>query len=115
MARYTSSYLVNIPLNQLPKTIEKVLQSCEFELVYQATDYIMAKEIPGKVAFAKLVTVEILIDSTKAKSDEVPITWVIKNDELPLQVMNHCQQRFKQIQKMISQCQLWHLVASATS
>ena len=115
MARYTSSYLVNLPLNQLPQTIKKVLQSCEFELVYQATDYIMAREIPGQVAFSKLVTVEILIDSTKAKNDEVPITWVIKNDELPLQVTNHCRQRFEKIQKMISQCQLWHLVASATS
>ncbi|XHU96666.1 MAG: hypothetical protein JJP05_04650 [cyanobacterium endosymbiont of Rhopalodia gibba] len=115
MARYTSSYLVSLPLDQLPQAIDRVLQSCGLESVYHATDYIMAREIPGQVVFSKLVTVEILIDSTKAKSDEVPITWVIKNDELPLQVTNHCQQRFEQIQEIISQHQQWHLVASATS
>ena len=115
MARYTSSYLVNLPSDQIPQAINKILQSCGFESVYHATDYMMAKEIPGQVVFSKLVTVEILIDSTKAKSDEIPMTWVIKNDELPLQVTNHCQQRFEQIQEIISQNQQWHLVASATS
>jgi hypothetical protein len=115
MARYTSSYLVNLPGDQLPQAIDRVLQSCGLESVYNATDYIMAREIPGQVVFSKLVTVEILIDSTKAKSDEVPITWVIKSDELPLQVTNHCQQRFEQIQETISQHEQWHLIASATS
>ncbi|WP_267383564.1 hypothetical protein [Cyanobacterium sp. uoEpiScrs1] len=113
MARYTSSYLVKLPLDQLHQVINKVLQSCGFESVYNAMDYIMAQEIPGQVVFSKLVTVEILIDSTKAKGNEIPITWVIKNDELPLQVTNHCQQRFEQIQEIISQCQQWHLIASA--
>ncbi len=115
MARYTSSYLVNLPLNQLPTIINKILQSCGFEQVYQATDYVMAREIPGQVAFSKLVTIEILIDSTKAKSNEVPVTWVVTNDELPLQTSNHCRQRFEEIQQMVSQHQPWHLVASATS
>ncbi|MGP0128634.1 MAG: hypothetical protein ACTMUB_05025 [cyanobacterium endosymbiont of Rhopalodia musculus] len=115
MARYTSSYLVNLPLEQLPQAINKILQSCGFESVYHATDYMMAREIPGEVVFSKLVTVEILIDSTKAKIGEIPITWVIKNDELPLQVTNHCQQRFGQIQEIISQHQQWNLIASAAN
>ncbi|ACK65603.1 conserved hypothetical protein [Rippkaea orientalis PCC 8801] len=115
MARYTSSYLVNASLNEIPTVLVNILESCGFELVYQAVDYMMAREIPGQVSYSKLVVIEVLIDSTKAKAKEVPITWVVKNDELPLQMNNHCQQRFEQIQQTISEDKQWHLIASVAN
>ena len=115
MARYTSSYLVTVSLNEVPPLLEQVLEACGFNLVYQAVDYLMAKEIPGRVSYSKLVTLEVLIDSTKAKVNEVPVTWVVKNDELPLQTNNHCRQRFEDIQEAISKNKQWSLVASVAN
>ncbi len=112
MARYTCSYLVNIAPDRLPIVLSDILQACEFEVTYQIADYMMAREIPGKVAFAKLVTVEILIDGTRAKNQEIPVTWVVKNDELPLHLDNHCRQLFGKIQAAIGNNPQWQLVAS---
>ena len=55
MARYTSSYIATVSLKQLPPLLNQILESCEFEVIYQAIDYIMAREIPGKVTFSKLL------------------------------------------------------------
>jgi hypothetical protein len=115
MARYTSSYIATVSLKQLPPLLNQILESCEFEVIYQAIDYIMAREIPGKVNFSKLVTVEVLIESTAAKENEVPVNWVIKNDELPLQIENHCQQKFQKIEQAISKYPQWRLIASVSN
>jgi hypothetical protein len=37
---------------------------------------------------------------------------VIKNEELPLQVDNHCHQMFHQVQQAIAQNRHWQLVES---
>jgi hypothetical protein len=72
----------------------------------------MAREIPGRVAFAKLVTVEVLIDKSTATDQEVRMNFVIKNEELPLQVDNHCHQMFYQVQNAVAKNTHWQLVES---
>ena len=107
MARYTSSFIANAPLEQVPVLLTQVLESSDFGVVYQTNGYLMAKEIPGKVPFSKIVSVEILIENTVAKTNEVPVTFVVKNDELPLNTDNHCQQKFQQLQETLEQSQEW--------
>lgn len=72
----------------------------------------MAREIPGRVAFAKLVTVEVLIDKSTATAQEVRMNFVIKNEELPLQVDNHCRQMFEMVQEAVAENHHWQLVES---
>ncbi|MGB5772174.1 MAG: hypothetical protein WBM32_20250 [Crocosphaera sp.] len=115
MARYTSSFIAKTTLEQLPVLLSELLESCDFEMVYQATDYLMAKETPGKIVFSKLVSVEVLVESTVAKNNEVPVIFVVKNDELPLNPNNHCHQRFQQLQTILNQSQQMHSVTAVPS
>ncbi len=110
MARYTCSYLVNNPLEQLQGLLSQTLRACNFEVIYHTPDYMMAKEIPGRTSFARLVAVEVLIDSTTATNNEVQINLVVKNDELPLQLDNHCRQLFDQVQTVIAKNHQWQLL-----
>jgi hypothetical protein len=110
MARYICSYLVKVPVEELKPLLREVLENCRFEVIYDTIEYVMAKEIPGQVSFSKLVTVEALIDHTKAKNQEVKVQLVVKNDELPLQVNNHCHQLFYQLQDFVGQNQQWQLL-----
>jgi hypothetical protein len=115
MARYTCSYVVKVGLDQLKPLLSEILQSCRFEVIYHTMDYMMAKEIPGEISFSKLVTVEILIDNTTAKKNEVQVNLVVKNDELPLQLDNHCSQLFNRIKELLSKHQQWELVGNVSS
>ena len=72
----------------------------------------MAREKTGKVSFAKLVTVEVLIDATTATKEEVRISIVVKNEELPLQIDNHCHRMFDLIYQAIAENSNWQLVES---
>ena len=72
----------------------------------------MAREFPGRVAFAKLVTVEVLIDKSTATSQEVRMNFVIKNEELPLHLDNHCRQMFDMVQEAVAENRHWQLVES---
>jgi hypothetical protein len=58
------------------------------------------------------VTVEVLIDKSTATETESRMSIVIKNDELPLQVNNHCRQMFDFIKQAIEDCRHWHLIES---
>ena len=111
MARYICSYLVKVPLAELKPMLDEVLENCQFEVIYRTLDYIMGREIPGKVNFSKLVTVEVLIDSTTAREKEVQVNLVVKNDELPLQTNNHCSQIFERLQQILSEDHQWQLIA----
>ena len=113
MSRYISCYVVTTALEELPSLVETILTTCGFEIIYQRVEYIMAREIPGRVSFNKLVTVEVLIDSTKATTTQVQVDIIVKNDELPLQVNNHCRQLFNKIAETITQSPQWHLLESA--
>lgn len=112
MARYICSFTVAVPLDRLQQLLIEVLQSCNFDIIYDTGDYLMAREIPGNLAFAKLVTVEALIDKSTATAEEVRMSFVIKNEELPLQVDNHCRQMFDVVQQAIVENRQWHLVES---
>lgn len=112
MARYTCSFTVIVPINRLRQLLMEILQACNLDIIYDISDYMMAREIPGQVSFAKLVTVEVLIDKTTATDTETRINLVIKNEELPLQVDNHCYQMFEIVNQAIADNHHWQLVES---
>ncbi len=112
MARYTCFFTVATPLSQLRPVLTEVLHACNLPVIYDSADYMMARELPGKVAFAKLVTVEVLIDHTTATDQGVQVNLVIKNEELPLQINNHCRQIFDQLHTRILENSHCHLIAS---
>jgi hypothetical protein len=72
----------------------------------------MARETPGNVPFSKLVTVEVLVDSTRATSETTNLSVVVKNEELPLQTNNHCFQVYQRVNQAISDNKGWSLVHS---
>ncbi len=90
MARYTQRFVVAAPVASVQQHIAEALASCELPVVYSTEDYILAQEAAGRVAFSKLVTVEVLIHPTEDGTDRVELTCVTKNDELPLKRVNHC-------------------------
>jgi hypothetical protein len=110
MARYTGSYSIALPFDRLRKLVVEVLRSCPLDIIYETVDYLMARETPGKVPFSKLVTVEILIDRTTATEKETRMSLVIKNEELPLHVDNHCHQLFDLVNQAIVENRNWQLV-----
>jgi hypothetical protein len=85
MARYTCLFTVAASIETLRTSVGEFLNSLGFDIIYQTEDYVMGREIPGKVAFFQLVVVEVLIDRTTATGQEVQMSFVIKNEELPLQ------------------------------
>jgi hypothetical protein len=112
MARYTCSFTVAVALDCLQQSLIEILQSCDFDIIYDTGDYLMARESPGRVAFAKLVTVEVLIDRSMATGQEVRMNFVVKNEELPLQVDNHCRQMFDVVQEAVADNNQWQLLES---
>ncbi|MBD6617021.1 hypothetical protein FNW02_14565 [Komarekiella sp. 'clone 1'] len=112
MARYTCSFIVSVPVNHLQPLLVELLQDCEFDIQYYTGDYIMAREIPGSVSFSKLVKVEVLVDKSTATETETRMSIVIKNEELPLQLDNHCRQMFEFVKQAIENSRHWHLIES---
>jgi hypothetical protein len=115
MARYTHDLTVAVPLAHLYEQVKDVLKSCELEILYFKEDYLMAREAPGNVPFAKLVTVEVLVDSTRATAETTSFNVVVKNEELPLQTNNHCFQVYQRVNQAISENKGWSLVKSIVS
>ncbi|MBW4613103.1 MAG: hypothetical protein KME21_07415 [Desmonostoc vinosum HA7617-LM4] len=112
MARYTCSFIVSISIDHLQPLLVELLQDCGLDIQYCSTDYIMAREVPGTVIFNKLVTVEVLIDKSTATETETRMSIVAKNQELPLQLDNHCRQLFDFIKQAIEHSRHWHLIES---
>lgn len=112
MARYTCSFTIAVPIARLRQLLVEVLQSCNLEIIHATNDFMMARELPGQVSFAKLVTVEALIDKTTTTNTETSINLVIKNEELPLQIDNHCHQMFEVVKQAILENRDWQLVES---
>jgi hypothetical protein len=110
MARYTCSVIVQLSLEQLQISLIEMLKSCNLDILYDSSDYVMAREKPGKVSFAKLVTVEVLIDRTTATEEGVKMHFVVKNEELPLQVENHCKKIFDIVQQAIVSDRQWQII-----
>jgi hypothetical protein len=115
MARYTCTFIVSVPLDHLQTLLIELLQECNLEVQYYTSDYIMAREIPGQVSFSKLVSVEVLIDKSNATETETRMSIVMKNEELPLQLNNHCRQAFDFVRQAIEHSRHWHLIESISS
>jgi hypothetical protein len=112
MARYTCSFIVSVTIEHLQPLLIELLQDCELDVHYYTSDYIMAREMPGNVAFPKLVTAEILIDKSTATETETRLSIVIKNEELPLKLNNHCQQMYEFVKQSIEVSRKWQLIES---
>lgn len=112
MARYTCAFTVVGSFEYLRQLLVEVLQSFGLNVIYDTGDYLMAREIQGQVSFSKLVTVEVLIDRTSATETETRMELVIKNEELPLQVENHCYQIFQLVNQAIIDNRDWQLIES---
>jgi hypothetical protein len=115
MARYTCFFTLAIPVDDLHQAVRQVLETCNLKVLYNTDEYMMARENPGGVPFPKLVTVEILIDRTKATAEEVSMKCVMKNEELPLQVDNHCYKMFEKINQALTESSHWKLVETVSS
>ena len=115
MSRYVCHFLVKFSSQNIRSVVNKLLEACRLELVYELDDYLKAREIPGKVAFSKLVTVEIPIDVTTATREAVKLSFIVKNEELPLNSNNHCRQIFDTIRSEIAHHHNWHPIVSVQS
>jgi hypothetical protein len=103
MSRYVCHYSVNLQSANIRSSLRKLAEVCGLETIYDLDDYLMAREIPGRVSFAKLATAEVLIDTTHATSTHVKLSFVVKNEELPLKSNNHCRQVFDLLRATIAQ------------
>ncbi len=110
MARYTCTFSVAIPLERLQTSLMEILESCHLEIIYDTGEYIMAREMPDRAPFQKLVTAEVLIDRTTATAEAIRMNLVMKNEELPLQTDNHCRQMFDLLQEALVDYSQWKLL-----
>jgi hypothetical protein len=112
MSRYVCHFLVNLSSQNVRLPLRRLLEACRLEPIYEVEDYLMAREVPGQVAFARLVTAEVLIDVTNATQDSVKITFLVKNEELPLNPNNHCRQMFDLLRYAIAHNYDWQTISS---
>ncbi len=115
MARYTGLFTVSVSADRFWQLLVEILRACSMNIIYSSEDYLVAREIPGRVTYAKLVTVEILIERVIHQESEVCMNVVVKNEELPLQVNNHCQQVFNLLNQAVADNRQWRVVESAVS
>jgi hypothetical protein len=115
MARYTGTFKISASLPVFHRLMQDTLEACNFDVIYQTGDYLMAREVPGNVTFHQLVTAEVLIDKTTATDREVHMSIVVKNEELPLHLDNHCYQMFGQISQAIAEVKDWQLIEAVVS
>ena len=112
MSRYVCHFSVNLTAQNVRTPLDRVLEACHLEPIYELKDYVMAREIPGRVPFSKLVTVEVLIDVTNATADSVTLSFVVKNEELPLNSNNHCRQIFDLLRLALQEHYRWEPIDS---
>lgn len=112
MARYTCNYVVHLPFEEVKGSLSGILQGCQFDIMHDTKDFLLAREKPGNVPFAKLVTIEALFDRPVGESAVLKVDLVVKNEELPLKLHNHCQQRFVLVRDAIAENQSWELLST---
>lgn len=115
MARYTGLFTVAVSADKFWQLLNEILRSISLNVIYSSEDYLVARETPGHVPFAKLVTVEVLVDRPSNRSSEVRMNLVVKNEELPLQRDNHCHQLFALLNQAVLENRNWRLIESAAS
>ncbi|MEL7520073.1 MAG: hypothetical protein AAF050_09480 [Cyanobacteria bacterium J06649_5] len=102
MARYTNFFMTGSSSEEINKALVSALEACDLNLIYQDPVCIVAKEKPGKVSFAQLATVELLINPPTIEAGGSKIDLVVKNEELPLRTQNHCREVFSLVNQAIS-------------
>lgn len=107
MARYTGLFVVTAPFEHLRQLLTELLMSCNFDIIYDRKEYLMAREVPGQVSFSRLVTIEVSIDSPDNSYADIRMNFVVKNEELPLQLNNHCSRMFETLTQAIANYQYW--------
>ena len=112
MSRYVCHFLVNLSSQNVRSPLRKLLEACGLETIHEIEDYLMAREIPGRVSFAKLVRTEVLIDVTNATQNTVKLSFVVKNEELPLNPNNHCRQVFDLLRYAIAHNYDWQPITN---
>jgi hypothetical protein len=121
MARYTQHFTITVSPESLHSAILESFESCNLPIVYSTDDYVLAQETAGQVAYGKLVTVEVLIhqsaftskaSSNKLDSDQVKLTCVTKNGELPLRESNHCRNMADLVNKAFENNPQWLMLES---
>jgi hypothetical protein len=110
MARYTGLFKVATATSKVPYYLTQVLTACNFDVIYHTNDYLMAREKPGQVEFQKLVTVEVLLDKTTLTETQVDMSFVVKNEELPLVLDNHCRKVFEQVSEAVISSSNWKMI-----
>lgn len=114
MTRYTRHLTVAVPATDLYQQLIETLESCKLNIIHTSEDYLMARETPGGIPFTQLVTIEILIDNTRATDTNVQLTMVVKNEELPLKANNHCFQMYNTVSQAFADNRKWKLLQSLT-
>lgn len=102
MARYTNLFSSISSVPDLRDSLVTTLKSCDLNMVYEAKDYIMAKEKPGQVSYSKLATIEVLINPPTSSKTDATVNLVVHNEELPLSTNNHCQQVFEVVNQAVT-------------
>jgi hypothetical protein len=115
MARYTSLFRVAVSIDRFRQLLIDILQACSLDIIYASEDYLVARETPGRVSYAKLVTVEVLIEQFPTRETEVKMSFVVKNEELPLRNNNHCRQIFNLVNQAVAENRQWRLIESAAT
>lgn len=103
MARYTNFFMTSSSQEEISQMLVSAIEACNLNLVYNDPVCIVAKERPGKVAFAQLATIEILISPPTVEHGGSKIDLVVKNEELPLRTQNHCKEVFAEIDQVIAE------------
>lgn len=110
MARYNCHLTVAISPEDLHHSLVEILQACNFEIIYHTNEYLMAREVPGQITFSQLVTAEVLVDNSKPHENAICFNLVVKNEQLALQLNNHCQQVYELVQQTIYEHPGWQLL-----
>ncbi|KKD36187.1 MAG: hypothetical protein WAN66_15095 [Limnoraphis robusta] len=112
MARYTGFFVIATPIEELRLMLIEILETCNLDMMYETPSSIICREVIGRVPVPQLVTVEVVFDTATSTDSETKMTLVIKNEELPLKVNNHCRQMFDYISKLIIDNREWELLES---
>jgi hypothetical protein len=110
MSRYVCHFLVNLSPQHVRLPLKMLFEACGLDTMYETDDYVMAREIPGQIIFTKLVTSEVLIDVSSANPDLVKLSFLVKNEELPLNPHNHCRQIFDLLRVAIAHNYDWESI-----
>ncbi|NEQ37439.1 MAG: hypothetical protein F6K40_14665 [Okeania sp. SIO3I5] len=72
----------------------------------------MAREFPGKVFFSQLVTIDITFERVTNTSENIRLNIVMRNEEIPLKLDNHCSQIKDLLIQLILENSHWEVVES---